>query len=389
MRTTPRSGKPTPFPESDGSGASSALEYVLGPEHGQSIERLALRTSRACAAVAASLGMLAILALALGLDGLLALMPLKFNTALALTAAGIGLLACTIRGPRATAIAALSGAIAMAIGLLVLLQIATGCNLGVDELFVSDPTPAPGKQPGRMAAHTAIACTGSGLAILLLDARWRARAWNSHVLAGGVAAIALFTLAGHLYRGDRPSETSLAAGMTVSAAVAFLFLALGIFAARPYSGIGELLFSPTLTSNVARRWLVGAAIFPLALGYVAVQLQQGGILDPATASALFVGTVTVLLATAVVAESAASNRLEGRRLELERERVRLVTELGKALAEVRSLSGLLPICTHCKRIRDDEGGWERLEEYISERSEAEFSHSLCPDCLQKHYGELF
>jgi hypothetical protein len=52
------------------------------------------------------------------------------------------------------------------------------------------------------------------------------------------------------------------------------------------------------------------------------------------------------------------------------------------------LSGLLPICSHCKRIRDEEsGGWRQLENYISSRSQAQFSHGVCPECAKVHYGE--
>ena len=59
----------------------------------------------------------------------------------------------------------------------------------------------------------------------------------------------------------------------------------------------------------------------------------------------------------------------------------------KALQEeVRSLQGLLPICMVCKKIRDDQGNWEILEAYIMRHSEANFSHGLCPTCLQEHYG---
>jgi len=59
----------------------------------------------------------------------------------------------------------------------------------------------------------------------------------------------------------------------------------------------------------------------------------------------------------------------------------------KALQEeVRTLSGLLPICMVCKKIRDDQGHWEILEAYIMRHSEANFSHGLCPTCLQEHYG---
>lgn len=56
--------------------------------------------------------------------------------------------------------------------------------------------------------------------------------------------------------------------------------------------------------------------------------------------------------------------------------------------EVRMLEGLLPICSHCKRIRDEDDRWERLEQYITARSEARFSHSICPCCVRQHYTEF-
>ncbi len=64
-------------------------------------------------------------------------------------------------------------------------------------------------------------------------------------------------------------------------------------------------------------------------------------------------------------------------------------ELQQALAEVKKLSGFLPICSHCKKIRDDKGYWQQVEQYISEHSEALFSHSICDDCAEEHYGDLF
>jgi len=71
---------------------------------------------------------------------------------------------------------------------------------------------------------------------------------------------------------------------------------------------------------------------------------------------------------------------------------RLVQErtqkLAKALAEIKTLKGILPICMHCKKIRDDEGYWNQIENYIHARSEAEFSHSICPDCLTEHYPHM-
>ncbi len=62
-------------------------------------------------------------------------------------------------------------------------------------------------------------------------------------------------------------------------------------------------------------------------------------------------------------------------------------ELEEALANVKKLSGLLPICGHCKKIRDDRGYWNQIDSYIQEHSEAVFSHGICQDCAKKYYSE--
>jgi PAS domain S-box-containing protein len=69
----------------------------------------------------------------------------------------------------------------------------------------------------------------------------------------------------------------------------------------------------------------------------------------------------------------------------EAERERLIIELQDALADVKLLSGLVPICANCKKIRDDQGYWTQIESYIQDRSDAKFSHSICPDCAKKLY----
>jgi hypothetical protein len=63
-------------------------------------------------------------------------------------------------------------------------------------------------------------------------------------------------------------------------------------------------------------------------------------------------------------------------------------KLENALAEIKQLSGMLPICASCKMIRDDQGYWNQIETYISQHSEAQFSHSVCPECAQKLYPDL-
>lgn len=107
---------------------------------------------------------------------------------------------------------------------------------------------------------------------------------------------------------------------------------------------------------------------------------------------------TVLLSAAAIRDAKGSllhsisiQRDITERKQVDRERDSLVSELQKALSEVKTLSGLLPICAACKKIRDDKGYWNQIESYIKERSDAEFTHSLCPDCAKRlypdHYGK--
>jgi PAS domain S-box-containing protein len=75
------------------------------------------------------------------------------------------------------------------------------------------------------------------------------------------------------------------------------------------------------------------------------------------------------------------------RKQAEEEREKLIDELLKLLAEVKTLSGLLPICARCKKVRDDSGYWKQIEIYLKDHSDAEFSHGLCPECVETMYGD--
>ena len=66
-------------------------------------------------------------------------------------------------------------------------------------------------------------------------------------------------------------------------------------------------------------------------------------------------------------------------------RVKTQIKLKQAFDEINTLKGLLPICSHCKKIRNESGLWAQMEEYIGQRSQAVFSHSICPECAKKHY----
>ena len=86
-------------------------------------------------------------------------------------------------------------------------------------------------------------------------------------------------------------------------------------------------------------------------------------------------------------EGSVENISQRKGVELEREQ--LIEELRQALSRVRSLAGLLPICSSCKKIRDSGGQWNMLESYIENHSQAHFTHSFCPDCARRLYPEIF
>ncbi|NJD56519.1 MAG: PAS domain S-box protein [Nitrospirae bacterium] len=77
-----------------------------------------------------------------------------------------------------------------------------------------------------------------------------------------------------------------------------------------------------------------------------------------------------------------------RRKKTEAEKEALIQQLQEALKQVKTLRGFLPICSSCKKIRDDRGYWNQIESYIKEHSEAEFSHSICPACARKLYPDI-
>lgn len=73
---------------------------------------------------------------------------------------------------------------------------------------------------------------------------------------------------------------------------------------------------------------------------------------------------------------------------MDREKEALIAELREALDKVKVLSGLIPICSYCKKIRDDKGYWEKVEDYIRTHADVEFTHSICPECVNKYFPGL-
>ena len=102
----------------------------------------------------------------------------------------------------------------------------------------------------------------------------------------------------------------------------------------------------------------------------------------------YIVTIMTFVIISLIIPLLISTRLEKRRKELVLDRENIIYELNKKIETIKRLEGVIPICAYCKKIRDDEGAWFQLEQYIQEHSEAQFSHGICPNCHQDKIKEL-
>ena len=155
-----------------------------------------------------------------------------------------------------------------------------------------------------------------------------------------------------------------------------LLFATGAFAGTP-------AYLSIMKGTLISRFIISIFALPFLYGYLYWQSRKKGV---------EIENRPVLAILKQVAEielelSHAQQKIEKRK-KAENERDKVIQELKKALSEVKTLRGFLPICSICKNVRDDQGYWSRIESYIRDHSEAEFSHSICPECAKKHYPDL-
>ena len=157
---------------------------------------------------------------------------------------------------------------------------------------------------------------------------------------------------------------------------------------------GAVFLSARTRSGLkVRKWvgvlfiLVGLLLMGRALSWL-FSPDQGLLGSGLFQSLFFIGALLLNVGIVTGALMLNSHRLEEELITSREELARALTDLKASLAEVKTLSGMLPICTHCKKIRDDQGYWQLIEKYIQDHSEAGFTHSICPDCLKKHYPDF-
>lgn len=161
-----------------------------------------------------------------------------------------------------------------------------------------------------------------------------------------------------------------------------MWLDVVLFASGAFAGQPEYL--SIMKGTLVSRFIVSVFAFPFLYGYLQWQSSKQGIEienRPVLAILKQVADIEVRL-------SLAHQEIEARK-EAEMERDRVIEELKQALSEVKTLRGFLPICANCKKIRDDSGYWNRIEAYIEDHSDAQFSHGICPECAKKLYPAYY
>jgi len=76
------------------------------------------------------------------------------------------------------------------------------------------------------------------------------------------------------------------------------------------------------------------------------------------------------------------------KIRIKKERDKVAEELKRAVKEIKTLRGILPLCSYCKKVRDDKGYWQQVDHYIQKHTEADVSHSICPECLKEHFPDM-
>ncbi len=160
-----------------------------------------------------------------------------------------------------------------------------------------------------------------------------------------------------------------------------LWLDVILFATGAFAGSPEYL--QIMTGTFVSRLVIGVFAFPFLYWYIAWQNGRNGMeIEHRPVLAILKEVTRVRL------ELSLAQREIERRQEVERENASLIGELKQALQEVKTLRGILPTCSYCKNIRDEDGHWQQLESYIQRHSEAKFSHAVCDECMAKHHPEI-
>jgi hypothetical protein len=294
-------------------------------------------------------------------------------TALLFVVAGAALFIQSRQGAeeRRIGTATLAGIILLLAGLK-FLHYATG-KFAVDQVLFAEAVFQVKPLPSKMAPNTALNFALVGLSLIAIHSPrfWVARVG---VIAAWIIVIpAMIAIAGYLYGIQVFYRMGVFYPMAVHTAVTFLVLAAGLLCLRPDIGLVKLLLSDTVAAPMLRRLLPVALVVPFVIGYLRLVGQRAGYYETEFGLAIYVVLTIFLFAGMLVLTAAKLHRVDVEKKERE--------------AELNQLRELLPICSYCKSIRDDQNYWRTVESYFSHHTSTKFSHGICPECYKKLIAE--
>ncbi len=362
------------------------------------------RFARIGAAIVAAVGAGVLLGWALSWPPLASAIPglvaMKVNTACAFLAAGAALVLQLSAGARARAVGIGLAVFVTVLGGLTLAEYLLALDLGIDELLLPDRSQdSLTPHPGRMAPTTALGFLLAGLALCALrHGRPRYLLARSYWLVLPVLFLSAVAGVGYLYGVDSLYRVGPYQSMAVHTAGAFLLLSLAILAANRAGGIAMTFAGETAGGLVLRRLLPTLTLGFVALGWLVLRGEDGGRFDARFGAALL---VVVSMAISILAVTSTAIRLHAVDVErelaeaqllashenLERRVLERTQELATTLAQVKQLSGLLPICAWCRKVRGDQDYWQSVEQFVAQKTDARFTHGICPECAERLEAE--
>lgn len=208
----------------------------------------------------------------------------------------------------------------------------------------------------------------------------------SHIFTNATVllTIAIFVVAVHLSRAHRNFERIIFLYMTLLGAS----LLYNQFT-RPADYVGTLYLLYILNNTVLmpvplRVQIIPTTIFSVIMLAIIITHREPTYHSESINVIITITTLT-LLGTIVSVMLGRYRRLSHLHFTNEQE---TRAKLEDTLAKIKKLSGIVPICSHCLKIRDEKGAWQRTEAYIEQHSDAQFSHGICPDCVNENYSEL-
>ena len=276
--------------------------------------------------------------------------------------------------------------------LLMLIQFFIGTDFGIEKLLAGESGTLRGFPTGRMSPVTAVSFLLSGLSqlfLLYVPQTLRPGRYLAVVMAVGVLITGLAIIIGYLL-GTPLMYGGAVIPVAMPTAIAFVLLGSGLFAAvMPHlslsvSGADVLIRTMPIFHGrylpAAVVGIIGVVISITTYGIIHKNRSFESALCVLSAGLLFTALLTLYLFTMERYSIALKESLT--------EREKLISKLREAFARIKTLRGFVPICSYCKKIRNDKNYWEHLEAYISEHSEAEFTHSICPECASKVMSEF-